>query len=114
MVEIDACVSWSFDDEYVDDLDEPSYLSNHDCCLFTLPTTVKNCGDFRVYHIGPTQACSIAYCSAPKFTLPNSTSSPLTENTKEDILSFASQVCLLFQLDGKIEFFHIKVESPFI
>ena len=68
MAELEACVSWSFEDAdgsnyiYGEENNTPSY----DCCLFTLPTTVKNCGDFRVYHIGPTQACSIAYCSAPE------------------------------------------------
>ena len=40
-------------------------LSVADCCLFTLPVTIRNCGAFNVYYLGPTQACSIAYCSAP-------------------------------------------------
>ena len=78
MAEFDSCVSWSFEDEYDYDYNtQTSGLTgsspNYECCLFTLPTTVKNCGDFRVYHIGPTQACSIAYCSAPESNIPNTT-----------------------------------------
>lgn len=53
---VDACVSWGFGDGGFD---------NFDCCLFTLPVKVKNCQGFRVYYLGPTQACDIAYCSAP-------------------------------------------------
>ena len=89
MAEFDSCVSWSFEDEYDYDSQPQSSTDsfpNYECCLFTLPTTVKNCGDFRVYHIGPTQACSIAYCSAPEYNMPNSTVSgavtPLRENEK--------------------------------
>ena len=67
MADFDSCVSWSFENEYKNDYDteESNLVSSYECCLYTLPTTVKNCGEFRVYHIGPTQACSIAYCSAP-------------------------------------------------
>ena len=53
-------------DQYQYDDGPGNTISNHECCLFTLPVTVKNCGDFRVYHIGPTQSCSIAFCSAPQ------------------------------------------------
>ncbi len=53
---VDACVSWGFGDGGFD---------NFDCCLFTLPVQVKQCKGFRVYYLGPTQACDIAYCSAP-------------------------------------------------
>ena len=52
---VDACVSWGFGDGGFD---------NFDCCLFTLPVQVKQCSGFKVYHLGPTQACDIAYCSA--------------------------------------------------
>ena len=52
----EACVSWGFGDGGFD---------NYDCCLFTLPVQIKQCNGFRVYFLGPTQACDIAYCSAP-------------------------------------------------
>jgi hypothetical protein len=58
---IDACVSWGFGDGGFD---------NFDCCLFTLPVRVKKCSGFHVYYLGPTQACDIAYCSAPVTNLP--------------------------------------------
>ena len=63
---VDACVSWGFGDGGFD---------NFDCCLFTLPVMVKQCNGFKVYHLGPTQACDIAYCSAPairgSYKMPN-------------------------------------------
>ena len=54
---VQACVSWN-----------NGLLS--DCCLFTVPVTVRRCsqladGGFSVYYLGPTQGCDIAYCSAP-------------------------------------------------
>ena len=62
MANLDGCVSWSFDEDF------GNQDQQYDCCLFTLPVTVKNCGDFFVYYLGPTQACSIAYCSASSAT----------------------------------------------
>ena len=56
LFEAEACVSWGFGDGGFD---------NFDCCLFTLPVKIKMCNGFRVYHLGPTQACDIAYCSSP-------------------------------------------------
>ena len=50
VADMEACVSWSFDQDGEGD------GSNFDCCLFTLPVTVKRClGDFHVYYLGPTQ-----------------------------------------------------------
>ena len=62
---VDACVSWGFGDGGFD---------NFDCCLFTLPVKMKACAGFNVYYLGPTQACDIAYCSAPTSSLPSSLS----------------------------------------
>lgn len=60
---VEACVSWGFHHADDDPVLHNSVLA--DCCLFTLPVTVRNCGDFNVYYLSPTQGCSIAYCSAP-------------------------------------------------
>ena len=45
-----VCVSWS-------------WPGMSDCCLYTLPVTIKHCQDFIVYYLQPTQACNVAYCS---------------------------------------------------
>ena len=45
-----ACVSWSWGGQ-------------EDCCLYTLPVTVTTCEGFLSYHLQPTQACHVAYCS---------------------------------------------------
>ena len=110
--ELDACVSWSFEDEYDgedynDDEQESNIISNYECCLFTLPTTVKNCGDFRVYHIGPTQACSIAYCSAPNSNNINSTYPWLHKTSIENQPGSKDEVCSDFQLQNNISL-HLK------
>ncbi len=65
-VSAEACVSWGFSSwsgGYRRRRRRRRSLS--DCCLFTLPVRILNCGGFNVYHLGPTQACDIAYCSAP-------------------------------------------------
>ena len=49
-LEGEVCVSWS-------------WPGMSDCCLFTIPVTIKYCQDFVSYYLQPTQACNVAYCS---------------------------------------------------
>ena len=92
-VSVDACVSWGFSSS-----GHAAKRSLSDCCLFTLPVRILNCGGgdgpdaFNVYHLGPTQACDIAYCSAP--VEPNQ--SQRERGSESDILraAFSFPFCL--------------------
>lgn len=62
-VQLTACSSWSHQQDSLD-----GSIPQYDCCAMKYPVSVRNCSNYLIYRLQPTEACNMAYCAQVPLT----------------------------------------------